>query len=364
MHLRRSRFAAGRIVATMQCAQSLHLLCDDCDEPTRSDDLAAVCDGVVDVAVAGDGEWLCGRTRTAFGHMYAGWTDVAPVARAAAGRGGGGVVRARRDFSVRSVGRLAHARCVVAGPSAGTGFRCLGLDFAGYGYSERPALFRADPGSAPPWGDYRMGAAQIAAAIAAIRRERPRVPIHLLAHSWGTLPARQVAIEHPDTVAKLVLFGPVSTREGSRNDEPAPAWTVIGAADQRPRQRSGLPADIATPVGAEELERWCRAYLASDDASATRSPPSVQVPNGPMADIDRLWAGQALVDNTRVRQPTLIVRGEWDHVTTDADAARLYAELSGAAERREVKISGGNHWLHLQPRRSALWSTTTAFLRD
>lgn len=244
------------------------------------------------------------------------------------------------------------------------GFDAWGLDFAGYGYSQRPAVFRAAAGSAPPWGDYRMGAAQIAAAIAAIRRERPHAPIHLLAHSWGTLPARQAAIEHPEAVSKLVLFGPVATREGPPADASAPAWALIAAADQRPRQRSGLPADAATPVSAQELERWCQGYLDSDPESATRSPPSAQVPNGPVADIERLWAGQALVDNARVRQPTLIVRGEWDHVTTDADAARLYAELSAAAERREVKISGGNHWLHLQPRRTALWSTTTAFLRD
>ncbi|MEH6419012.1 alpha/beta hydrolase [Pseudomonas sp. CGJS7] len=244
------------------------------------------------------------------------------------------------------------------------GFDAWSLDFAGYGQSERPPLFDADPRSAPPWGDYRMGASQLAAAIAAIRRQRPRTPIHLIAHSWGTLPARQAAIEHPDAVSKLVLFGPVATREGPREDAPAPAWALIGSAEQRPRQRSGLPADAPTPVSAEEIERWCAAYLATDPGSATRSPPSVRIPNGPIADIDRLWAGENLVDNARVRQPTLIVRGEWDHVTTDADAARLYAELSGAAERRDAKISGGNHWLHLQPRRTALWSTVSAFLRD
>jgi pimeloyl-ACP methyl ester carboxylesterase len=244
------------------------------------------------------------------------------------------------------------------------GFDAWGLDFAGYGRSERPAVFAADPHSAPPWGDYRMGAAQIAAAIAAIRRERPRAPIHLLAHSWGTLPARQAAIEHPDAVSKLVLFGPVATREGPRENAPAPAWALIGAAEQRPRQRSGLPADAPTPVSAEEIERWCAAYLATDPDSAARSPPAVRIPNAPIADIDRLWAGESLADHARLRQPTLIVRGEWDHVTTDADAARLYAELSAAAERRDVKISGGNHWLHLQPRRTALWSTVSAFLSD
>ena len=31
---------------------------------------------------------------------------------------------------------------------------------------------------------------------------------------------------------------------------------------------------------------------------------------------------------------------------------------------RDVKISGGNHWLHLQPRREALWAETLSFLRE
>jgi pimeloyl-ACP methyl ester carboxylesterase len=88
------------------------------------------------------------------------------------------------------------------------------------------------------------------------------------------------------------------------------------------------------------------------------------VPAGPGADIDALWAGAPLVDDGRIRQPTLIVRGEWDHVTTDADAARLFGALSAAADRRDVKIAGGNHWLHLQPQRRALWAETLSFLHE
>jgi len=249
----------------------------------------------------------------------------------------------------------------------GNGLDAWAFDFAGYGGSERPSVFDHAAESAPPYGRCDAAASQIATVLAHIRAERPGVPIHLVAHSWGTLPARQAAIEHPELIARLVLFGPVTTRDGMPPDPdapPAPAWTLMGAAQQRPRQRTGMPLALPTPVSEAELDRWCAAYLDSDPSSRQRRPRSAKIPNGPGADIDAMWAGTSLVDDGRVRQPTMIVRGEWDHVTRDADAARLFASLSQAVERRDVKIAGGNHWLHLQPRRRALWTETLSFLRE
>ncbi|MEZ0470955.1 alpha/beta hydrolase [Luteimonas salinilitoris] len=247
-----------------------------------------------------------------------------------------------------------------------TGLDAWAFDFAGYGGSDRPAVFGREAGSAPPYGQCQAAASQIAAVLQAIRHERPTAPIHVVAHSWGTLPARQLAIDRPELVARLVLFGPVTMRNGEPDPAatPAPAWTLMTAAQQRPRQRSGMPGHLPTPVGDEELERWCTAYLDSDPTSHRRTPRSAKIPGGPGADIGRLWAGETLVDDGRVRQPTLIVRGEWDHVTTDADAASLFAALTHAADKRDVKIAGGNHWLHLQPQRRALWAETLSFLRE
>jgi len=244
-----------------------------------------------------------------------------------------------------------------------SGFDAWGFDFAGYGGSSRPAALAAPADAAPPFGNSVAAAAQIIEVLEHIRRARPNTPIHVVAHSWGTLPAQRVAAERPDLIQRLVLFGPVATRTGDRNTTPAPAWQLITSQMQRPRQREGMPDSLPTPVTAQELERWCDAYLATDGASASRTPASVKVPNGPMADIARMWAGECLVDSGRVKQPTLIIRGEWDDVTTDSDAQRLFAEL-GAAEKRDIKIAGGNHWLHLQPRRTALWAEVTAFLKE
>jgi pimeloyl-ACP methyl ester carboxylesterase len=184
----------------------------------------------------------------------------------------------------------------------------------------------------------------------------------LIAHSWGTLAAQQAAI-YGTGIDKLVLFGPVVTRAGNRDETPLPAWDLVTEAMQRPRQRTGLPEGTPTPVSEAELDRWCAAYLASDPAARQYLPPAVKIPNGASADLNRLWADEVLVDSHLVKQPTMIVRGEWDHVTTDADAAALFRGL-GSKDKRDVKISGGNHWLHLQPARIRLWAETTSFLQE
>lgn len=243
------------------------------------------------------------------------------------------------------------------------GLDAWAFDFAGYGGSDRPRAFDHDAMATPPFGQCAVAASQIAAVLQHIRRERAGVPIHVIAHSWGTLPAQQAAIDHPGLVSRLVLFGPVATRDGAAAAAQQPAWELYTAAQQRSRQRSGLPETVATPVSDEELERWCAAYLDSDPTSSQRTPRSAKVPNGPGADIGLLWSGKSIVDSRLIRQPTLIVRGEWDHVTTDADAKRLFDALSGSHDKRDIKISGGNHWLHLQPRREALWAETLSFLR-
>lgn len=242
------------------------------------------------------------------------------------------------------------------------GLDAWALDFAGYGDSDRPRAFAAAPMASPPFGRCSDAAAQIGVALRHIRQQRPGTPIHVVAHSWGTLPAQQAAIDAPHLVSRLVLFGPVVIREGTRADNRTPAWTLLDEAQQRPRHRTGLPEGEPTPVDEAEIDRWCGAYLNSDPTSMHRTPRSVKVPNGPSADITALWAGHALLDTARIRQPVLIVRGAWDHVTTDQDARRLFDALTGARDKRDVKISGGNHWLHLQPRREALWAETLSFL--
>ncbi len=244
------------------------------------------------------------------------------------------------------------------------GIDAWAFDFAGYGASQRPAVFSEPADAHPAFGRSVEAAAQIEVVLAHIRRQRPDTPIHLLAHSWGTLPAQLAAIARRDLVARLVLFGPVVPRDGPAMSDSAPAWRLISAADQRPRHRNGLPVDAATPVDEAEIERWCAAYLRTDDHSEYRIPPSVQIPSGPMHDVAEMFAGRVLVDSAAITQPTLIIRGEWDDVTQDVDAMRLFDALVNARDKRDVKIARGNHWMHLQPSRHVLWAETRLFLSE
>ena len=242
------------------------------------------------------------------------------------------------------------------------GMDAWSFDFAGYGDSDRPACFAQPASQNPAFGRCKSAAEQLIAVLAHIRKQRPDAPIHVVAHSWGCLPAQQAAIDQPDLITRLVLFGPPVLRDGSMLNQASPAWALINAADQRPRHRSGLPEQAATPVDQVEIERWCSAYLRTDRAAAERTPPAVKVPFGPMHDIAELFAGKQIVASGRITQPTLIVRGEWDHITTDADARRLFDALSRARDRRDIKIAKANHWMHLQPARAALWAETSGFL--
>jgi pimeloyl-ACP methyl ester carboxylesterase len=107
---------------------------------------------------------------------------------------------------------------------------------------------------------------------------------------------------------------------------------------------------------------WGPAYIAADPTAASRTPPSVLVPNGPGADITEAWSGQLPYDPARITAPTLIVRGAWDVVTTDADARWLYDALTSAPVKRDVKIDRATHVMHLERGRRELYREVSAFL--
>ncbi len=112
-----------------------------------------------------------------------------------------------------------------------------------------------------------------------------------------------------------------------------------------------------------DFPRWAQTYLAGDPTSSTRTPPSVRTPNGPAADIAEAWSGGLAYDPGLIRARTLIVRGEWDSLCTDADAEALRAELVAAPEARDFKIPRATHLMHLEFGRKALYAATNLFLK-
>ena len=114
---------------------------------------------------------------------------------------------------------------------------------------------------------------------------------------------------------------------------------------------------MSQPYGVQQL-----AARAASPNSAQRTPPSVRVPYGPLADLDSAWTGHFPYDPSQIRVPVLIVRGEWDDVTTNKDAHRLYERLRNAPIKRDVIISRGTHVMHLEASRSQLYREVQTFV--
>ena len=243
------------------------------------------------------------------------------------------------------------------------GLNVFGLDFAGYGGSERAPALKAAAPEGPPLGRAWNAARQIARAVRFILRETGAARVSIIAHSWGTLPAGRFAGLHPELVDRLVLFGPITRRVGPASPAALPAWRDITVAEQYARFVTEAPADAAQVIVEADFPRWARTYLDGDSTSPARTPPSVRPPKGPAADIAEAWSGGLAYDPGRIRARTLIVRGEWDSLCTDADADGLRAELTGAPEVRDIRIPRATHLMHLESGRKALYAATNAFLK-
>ena len=245
------------------------------------------------------------------------------------------------------------------------GFDTWAFDFAGYGGSDRPAAMRAPAAAAPPFGRARDAAGQIERVARHVQERSGRQSLSILAHSWGTIPAGVFAARRSEWLDRLVLFGPIAMRQGVSNRLPRGGSRPVSVADQWRSFQSGLPAGQASLIAPTLFELWAEAYLASDPEGGAPERRVVMVPVGPGADLAEAWSGRFPYDPAAVRTPTLIVRGEWDALATDADAAWLVQSLSsvpgGAAD---VKLPRGGHRMHLEENRQALFDAVGAFLSE
>lgn len=245
---------------------------------------------------------------------------------------------------------------------AEAGFDVFGLDFLGFGGSSRYPEMAAPADANPPLGRAPEAALQLEAAVAAINRRLGTARVSLLAHSWGSMVAALFATRHKALVDRLVLFGPITRRDGPAAGM-SPAWQSVGLAAQWDRFVADVPHGAAPVLSAAHFAVWGAKYLASDPASATREPASVAIPGGPRADLAAAWAGQMPYDPAGIAAPLCILRGAWDSLCTDRDAAWLFDSCTAAPVRRDVKLSEGTHLMHLESGRTRLQQESIAFLR-
>jgi pimeloyl-ACP methyl ester carboxylesterase len=243
------------------------------------------------------------------------------------------------------------------------GFDVWAFDFAGFGGSTRPAQMNAPAAGGPPLGRAPEAASRIGAVVNHIRWERGGARVHLVAHSWGAIAAGLFAGNEPNAVGRLVWFGPIAQRhiEGLPSPDQIGAWRDVSVADQLKRFVEDVPPGYPPVLIEPDLAKWGPAYLATDSGASGRRPPAVRIPNGPQADIIAAMSGQLLYEPGHVVAPTLIVRGAWDNLCRDADAAWLLNAL-GAKQKADVVIPAATHLMHLEHGREGLFAATADWL--
>ena len=175
------------------------------------------------------------------------------------------------------------------------------------------------------------------------------------------MPAARAAIAEPDSVDRLVLFGPIARRTTGVAPAVLPAWNDVTTEAQHARFVDDVPN--GHPPVLTAFDRWAPAYLASDPDAAGRTPPAVRIPNGTRADNADAWAGRLAWNPAELTRPLAIVRGAWDSLCTDTDAAMLRAAATSAPQRHDRKLAAGTHLMHLETGRRVLYEAVGRALK-
>ncbi len=88
----------------------------------------------------------------------------------------------------------------------------------------------------------------------------------------------------------------------------------------------------------------------------------MKIPTGPSVEILRAWHGKLAYEPALVQAPVAIIRGSWDSLIPDEDARWLFEAFSRSPTKRDIKIGGGTHLMHLEAMRLALWRESVGFL--
>jgi pimeloyl-ACP methyl ester carboxylesterase len=243
------------------------------------------------------------------------------------------------------------------------GFHVWALDFQGFGLSDRSPEMDGPADAHRPLGRAADASPQLERAVRFICEHHRTPRLSIIAHSWGSIVSGHFAGRCPDLVDRMVFFGPIGRRTPGRVAAQLPAWRLISLQDQWDRFTAGVPEGEPPVLSRRHFEAWGEAYLASDPDSRQREPAAVRTPSGPFQDIFDAFAGDLAYDPARVRAPVAIIRGEWDSLCTDTDAAWLFGALCNAPLRRDIKIARATHLMHPEENRYALYRETETFLK-
>ena len=244
------------------------------------------------------------------------------------------------------------------------GFVSCGLDFLGFGASSRPAALLQQAAGSAPVLRAPEAAREIDLAITYMRQKRGIHQIHVIAHSWGTIPAADFAARHPGALTSLTLFGPLVPQPGAKPQSERVAWWSITARErlQQLYFKRVLPPDLVLLEPAL-AKRWAAQFTASAPHIAGDHPGEIRIPDGPVADIEAAHNGRYPYEPSRVTAPVFVVYGSYDSQVNDGDAPGFLARFTSSPLRWQLCIHDGTHVMHLERNRTSLYESVLGFIR-
>lgn len=232
------------------------------------------------------------------------------------------------------------------------------VDLRGWGASTRPASLDAPREANPPAVTSDVAMVDLAAVVASVR-DREHRPVALVGWATGGHWVGMFAAQHPDAVSHLAMLNALYGTPG--------AWSLRARLEDPPGQLAPLGAyTLRTAAGL--LQTWDRnipvadkaswrdprvaaAYadvaIASDATAASRQPPSVRVPSGPLHDSYQLAGGTPMWRAGDVRAATLVVRSALDFWSRPEDVAALRRELIHARRVQIEELPEATHVVFL-----------------
>jgi len=190
--------------------------------------------------------------------------------------------------------------------------------------------------------------------------------MHIIAHSWGTIPAAAFAAHHARALTSLTLFGPVVPKPDSKAESEHVGWWSITARErlQELYFRKILPADLVLLEPAVS-EKWAEEFEASAPHMVGDPPGEIRIPDGPNADIEAAENGVYPYEPSQVTTPLFIVYGDYDIVANDpvGSSTVFLSRFTSSPLKWQLCIHDGTHVMHLERSRMSLYAGVLGFIR-
>jgi pimeloyl-ACP methyl ester carboxylesterase len=239
------------------------------------------------------------------------------------------------------------------------------MDVRGWGKSTRPKAMNAPPEKNKPLVTSEEAAHDITAAILAISKrsggERVAVFGWAAGGHWAAYALTHIKFLDA-LVAKLVLFNtmygtqaawPLAQSTGDTlPNKPQGAYRLATAEQLVARWNASIPDSLKAVWRGNNTNdsvdvAYAQAALDADPTSRKRTPPSVRIPLAYWYEHLRLARGEKLWEAKDIRVPTLVVRGQLDYWSRQADGIALINELQNAPIKRLAVLPQGTHFTFL-----------------